>query len=146
MILLQRVNIRLSRHQTRLPQCFRYGINKQILLEVGMRSDIERFVEGMIMTIQMWIAPISYSNRSAAVNSEAIEVDSKLNLLNLFSLSKLKYSNVTCACINKLHYIACLLFVLKIVHVINFRGFHYPRKFFNNEIFPDYSIINRALN
>ena len=64
-------------HQTRSPQCFRYGINEQILFEVGIRSDIERFVEGMIMTIQMWIAPISYSNRSAAVIAEAIEVDSK---------------------------------------------------------------------
>ena len=42
-----------------------------------MRSDIERFVEGMIVTIQMWIAPISYSNPSAAVIAEAIEVDSK---------------------------------------------------------------------
>ena len=42
-----------------------------------MRSDIKRFIEGMIVTIQMWIAPISYSNRSAAVMSEAIEVDSK---------------------------------------------------------------------
>ena len=29
------------------------------------------------MKIQMWIAPISYSNRSAAVIAEAIEVDSK---------------------------------------------------------------------
>ena len=28
--------------------------------------------------------------------------------------------------------------MLKIVRVINFREFHYPRKFFNNEIFPDY--------
>ena len=77
MILLQRVNIRPSMHQTRSPLCFRYGINEQILFEVGMRSDIERFVEGMIVTIQMWIAPISYSNRSAAVIAEAIEVDSK---------------------------------------------------------------------
>ena len=42
-----------------------------------MRSEIERFVEGMIVTIQTWIAPISYSNRSAAVIAEAIEVDSK---------------------------------------------------------------------
>ena len=76
-ILLQRVNIRPSMHQTRSPQCFRYGINEQILFEVGMRSDIEWFVEGMIVMIQMWIAPISYSNRSAAVIAEAIEVDSK---------------------------------------------------------------------
>ena len=59
------------------PQCFRYGINEQILFEVGMRSDTERFVEGMIVTIQMWIAPIFYSNRSAPVISEAKEVDSK---------------------------------------------------------------------
>ena len=42
-----------------------------------MHSDIERFVEGKTVTIQMWIAPISYSNRSAAVIAEAIEVDSK---------------------------------------------------------------------
>ena len=77
-ILLQRVNIRPSMHQTRSPLCFRYGINEQILFEVGMRSEIERFVEGMIVTIQVWIAPriapISYSNRSAAVIAEAIEV------------------------------------------------------------------------
>ena len=59
------------------PQCFRYGINEQILFEVGMRSDIERFVEGMIVTIQMLIAPISCSNHSAAVIAEAIEVDNK---------------------------------------------------------------------
>ena len=64
-------------HQTRSPQCFRYGINDQILFEVGMRSDIKRFVEEMIVTIQMWIAPFSCSNRSAAVVAEAIEVDSK---------------------------------------------------------------------
>ena len=62
-ILLQRVNIRPSMHQTRSPLCFRYGINEQILFEVGMRSEIERFVEGMIVTIQMWIAPISCSYR-----------------------------------------------------------------------------------
>ena len=78
------------------------------------------------MTIQMWIAPISYSNCSAAVIAEAIKVD-----INLFSLSKLKSSySVTCACINKLHCIPCLLFVLKIVRVIKFRGFHYPQKNF----------------
>ena len=76
-ILLQRVNICPSMHQTRSPLCFRYGINEQILFEVGMRSEIERFVAGMIMMIQMWIAPISYSNRSAAVIAEGIEVDSK---------------------------------------------------------------------
>ena len=87
----------------------------------------------------MWIAPISYSNRSAAVIAEAIEVYSKpFKCILPFEVS------VTCACINKLHCIPCLLFVLKIVRVINFRtvinfrGFHYPRKFFNNEIFPDY--------
>ena len=45
-----------------------------------MRSEIERIFEGMIVTIQMWIPPISSSNRSAAVIAEAIEVDSKLNL------------------------------------------------------------------
>ena len=44
-----------------------------------MRSEIKQVVEGM-MTIQMWIPPISSSNRSAAVIAEAIEVDSKLNL------------------------------------------------------------------
>ena len=70
-----------------------------------MRSEIERVVEGMIVTIQMWIPlgilPISSSSRSAAVIVEAVEVDSKLNLLNPFSLMKLKYSSVACACINK---------------------------------------------
>ena len=73
----QRVNICLSMHQTRSPQCFRYGINEQILFKVGMHSEIERVVEGMIVAIQMWIAPISSSNRSAAVIAEKIEVDSK---------------------------------------------------------------------
>ena len=76
-ILLQRVNIRPSMHQTRSAQCFRYGVNESILFEIGMRSEIKRFVEGMIVTIQMWITPISYGNRSAAVIAEAIEVDSK---------------------------------------------------------------------
>ena len=90
-------------HQTRSPLCFRYGINEQILFEVGMRSDIERFVEGMIVTIQMWIAPISYSNRSAAVIAEAIEVDSKpFKSILPFEVS------VTCACIHKLHCIPCI--------------------------------------
>ena len=69
------------------------------------------------MTIQMWIAPISYSNRSAAVIAEAIEVDSKpFESFLPFEVS------VTCACMNKLHCIPCLLFMLKIVRVINFRG------------------------
>ena len=80
-ILLQRVNICPSMHQTRLPLCFRYGINEQILFDVGMHSEIKRFVEGIIVTIQMWIAPrialISYSNCSAAVIAKAIGVDSK---------------------------------------------------------------------
>ena len=31
--------------------------------------------------------------------------------------------------------------MLKYFCVINFHGFHYPRKYFNNEILPDYSII-----
>ena len=91
-------------HQTRSPQCFRYGINEQILFEVEMRSDIERFIEGMVVTIQMWIAPISYSNRSAAIIAEAI-VDSKP--LNLFSFEV----SVTCACINKLHCIATMFII-----------------------------------
>ena len=83
----------------------------------------------------MWIAPISYSNRLAAVIAEAIEVDSKpFKSILPFEVS------VTCACINKLHCMPCLLFVLKIIRAIKFRGFHYPRKFFNNEIFPDYGI------
>ena len=64
-------------HQTRSPQCFRYGINEQVLFEVGMRSEIERVVEGMIVTVQMWNAPISSSSRLAAVIAEAIEVDNK---------------------------------------------------------------------
>ena len=80
-ILLQRVNIRPSMHQTKSPLYFRCGINEQVLFEIGMRSEIKRFVKGMIVMIQMWItpriAPISYSNRSAAVITEAIEVDSK---------------------------------------------------------------------
>ena len=42
-----------------------------------MRSEIKQFVEGMIVMIQMWIAPISYNNCLAAVIAEAIEVDSK---------------------------------------------------------------------
>ena len=67
--------------------------------------------------------------------AQAIEVDSKpLKSILPFEVS------VTCACMNKLHYIPCLLFMLKIVHVINFCGFHYPQIFFNNEIFPDYGI------
>ena len=76
-ILLQRVNIYPSIHQTRSPHYFRYGINGQILFAVGMRSEIERVIEGMIVTFQMWIAPISSSSRSAAVITEAIEVDTK---------------------------------------------------------------------
>ena len=67
------------------------------------------------------IAPISYSNRSAAVIAEAIEVDSKpFKCILPFEVT------VTYACINKFHCIPCLLLVLKIVRVINFRGFHYP--------------------
>ena len=42
-----------------------------------MSSEIKRVLEGMIVTIQMWIAPISSSSRSAAVIAEAIEVGSK---------------------------------------------------------------------
>ena len=76
-VLLQRVNIHPSIHQTRSPHCFRYGINGQNLFEVGMRSEIERVVEGLIVTIQMWIPPISSSSHSAAVITEAIEVDTK---------------------------------------------------------------------
>ena len=111
-----------------------------------MHSEIERAVEGIIVTIQMWIPlgipPISSSSHSVAVIAEAVEVDSKLNLLNPFSLLKLKYSNVACACINKtsLH-IAGTLFIFR---VINFRGFHCPRKFLNNEIFPDYGIFMKS--
>ena len=41
-ILLQKVNIHPSMHQTRSPLYFRYGINEQILFEVGMRSEIGR--------------------------------------------------------------------------------------------------------
>ena len=124
-ILLQRVNICPSMHQTRSPQCFKYGINERILFEVGMRSEIEpSFVEGM--TDHDRITPISSSSRSAAVITKAIEVDNKaFKSILPFEVS------VTCTCINKLHCgIPCLLFVLKIVRVINFRGFYYPRKFF----------------
>ena len=42
-----------------------------------MRSEIERVIEGMIVMIQMWIAPISSNSRSEAVIAEAIEVGSK---------------------------------------------------------------------
>ena len=52
-------------------------INEQILFEVGMRSEIERVVEGFIVTIQMWISPISSNSRSEAFIAEAIEVDNK---------------------------------------------------------------------
>ena len=76
-ILLQRVNICPSIHQTGSPHCFRYGINRQILFKVGMRSEIEQVVQGMIVTIQMWVAPISSSSHSAVVITEAIEVDTK---------------------------------------------------------------------
>ena len=38
-------------HQNRSPQYFRYGINEQILFEVGIRSEIERVVEGMIVMV-----------------------------------------------------------------------------------------------
>ena len=103
-----------------------------------MRSEIERFVEGMIVTIQMWIASISYSNRSAAVIAEVIEVDSKPSK----SILPFEVKCYMTCMYKKLHCIPCLLFVLKIVRVTNFRGFHYPRKFFNNEIFPDYGILN----
>ena len=47
------------------------------MFEVGMHSEIERVIEEMIVMIQMWIAPISSSNRSAAVIAERIEVGSK---------------------------------------------------------------------
>ena len=87
-ILMQRVNICPSMHQTRSPQCLDVGINELILFEVGMRSEIKQFIEGMIVMITMWIAPISSSNCLAAVIAEAIEVYSKP--LDLFSLSKLK--------------------------------------------------------
>ena len=74
-----------------------------------MHSEIERVVEGMIMTIQMWIALNSSSNHSVAVIAEAIEIDSKpFKSILPFEVS------VTCACINKLHCIPCLLFMLKI--------------------------------
>ena len=106
-----------------------------------MCSEIERFVEGMIVTIQMWIAPISYSNRSAAVITEAIEVDNK-PFKSILPFEVKCY--MTCM-YKKRYYIPCLLFVLKIVRVINFRGFHYPRKICNNEIFPGYGITNSPL-
>ena len=70
----------------------------------------------------MWIAPISYSNRSAAVIAEVIEVDSKpFKCILPFEVS------VTCACVKtSLH----TLFIIrvKIVRVINLCGFHYPLK------------------
>ena len=133
--------VRASMHQTRSPQCFRYGINQQILFEVGMRADIERFIEGM-PDRDARCGSLPFPTAIARQQLLLKQQKQTANLLNLFSLSKLKYSSVTCACINKLHCIPCLLFVLKIVRVINFRGFHYPRKIFNNEIFPDYGICN----
>ena len=36
--------------------------------------------------------------------------------------------------------------MLKLFRIINFRGFHYPKKFFNNKIFPDYGILLPCLN
>ena len=97
--LFQRVNVCPSIHQTRSPHCFRYGINGQILFEVRMRSGIKRVIEGLIVTIQMWIAPISSSSRLAAVIAEIIEVDTKP--FKSILLLKLNYSSVTLACINK---------------------------------------------
>ena len=79
MVLLQRVNICPSIHQTRSPHCFRYGINGQILFEIRIHLGIERVVEGLIVMIQMCrIAPrISSSSRLAAVIAETIEGDTK---------------------------------------------------------------------
>ena len=139
-VLLQRVNIRPIIHQTRSPHCFRYGINRQILFEVRMRSGIERVIEGLIVTIQMWITPISSSSRSAAVITETIEVDTK-PFKSILPFKVKLFQRYTC--MYKQSFIAqlpCLLFVLKNFRVINFRRFHYPQNFFNNEIFPDYSI------
>ena len=80
--------------------------------------------------IQMWIALISSSSHSAAVIAEAIEVDSKpFKSILSFEVS------ATRACINKLHCISCLLFVLKIFCVINFCGFHYPQNFLTTKYF-----------
>ena len=84
-VLLLMVNICLSIHQTRSPQCFRDGINEQILFEVGTCSEIEQVVEGMIMMIQMWIAPISSCSRLAEIIAEAIEIYSKPFKLILLS-------------------------------------------------------------
>ena len=100
-VLLQRVNI----CQTRSPQCFGFGINEQILFEVGMRSEIEWAVKQMILKIQMWIAFISSSSCSAAVIAEAIEVDNKP--YKFIFLLKLKYSR--CGFINK-NFIAHLVY------------------------------------
>ena len=35
--------------------------------------------------------------------------------------------------------------MLKNFRVIDFRGFHYPQKFFSNEIFPDYGISSSLM-
>ena len=131
-VLSQRVNIRPSMQQTRSPQCFRYGINEQILFEVrrmALRDWASRWrnghddsdEDGSHFVQQSLSSSYHWSNRSGQQT--------------LFSLLKLKCSSVTCACMNKTS-----LFVLKIFSVINFCGFHYPRKIFNNKIFPDYGI------
>ena len=131
-ILLQRVNIRSSIHQTRSPHCFRYGINGKILrFEVGMRSEIERVIEGMMVTIQMWITPGPFppaAARQHAVIAEAIEVEP--NLLNTFSLLKLKYSSVTCACINKASLHTLFIIRVKIFSCNKFSWVSLPTKFF----------------
>ena len=63
----------------------------------------------------------------------SLEVDNKP--LKFILPFEVKYSSVTSVCIKVS---LCLLFMLKFFRVINFRRFHYPRKFFSNKIFPDH--------
>ena len=131
-VLLQRVNICSSMHQTRSPQCFRYGINEQILFEIrrkALRDRASRWRNGHDDS------DVDHSHFLQQSLSSSYHWSNRSRQQTLFSLLKLKCSSVTCACINKTS-----LFVLKIFRVINFCGFHYPRKIFNNEIFPDYGI------
>ena len=72
--------------------------------------------------------------RHQFIIAETVEVDSKL-FKPILPLEVKCY--MTCM-YKKRHCIPYLLLMLKIVRVINFRWFHYPRRFFNNEIFPNY--------
>ena len=85
--------------QTKLLQCFRGDINKQIL---GMHLEIKQAAKGIciITKIQLCIGFVSSSSHLAAViTEEAIEVDNKpFASPNSFCLLKLKYSSVIYTC------------------------------------------------